>query len=258
MVGKRLADKAIIVIGSGTGIGAATSRRLAEEGAKVCLADINLAAAQAVAEDIRAKGGDAFATLIDLADESLVATAIDGAAGRFGRLDGAHINAADMATLMKDTDILDEPMAVFDRTWQVNLRGHVLCTRAILPHLLQGGGGAIVYTSSGAAVWGEPVRPAYAIAKSGMNALMRHVAAAWGKRGITANCVAPGLTITETMKERRGDTNNDFQDAMLEMTPNVRLGRPEDIAGMVAMLLSEDGRWINGQTYNVDGGVIKT
>ncbi|OCC24699.1 oxidoreductase [Croceicoccus estronivorus] len=255
MLGERLAGKAIIVVGSGTGIGAATSRRLAEEGAKVCLADINLPAAENVAEEIRSKGGEAFATLVDLADEALVKSAFDKAAEQFGKLDGAHINGADMATLVKDTDILDEPMAVFDRTMQVNLRGHVLCTRAVLPYLIANGGGGLVYTSSGAAHAGEPVRPAYAIAKSGLMALMRHVASAWGKSGVTANCVAPGLTITESMKERNG-TKSDFQVAMLEKTPSVRLGRPEDIAGVVAMLLSEDGRWINGQSYNVDGGVI--
>ena len=201
------------------------------------------------------KGGDAFAVTIDLADEKLVDAAVNAAVDRFGGLDGAHVNAADMATLLKDSNILDEPMEVFDRTIEVNLRGHVLCTRAVLPHLLRGGGGAIVYTTSGAAFAGEPVRPAYAVTKSGLTALMRHVASAWGKKGVTANCVAPGLTITDTMKAR-GNTSTDFQSAMLEHTPHVRLGEPEDIAAMVAMLLSNDGRWINGQTYNVDGGVI--
>lgn len=251
----RLTGKAIIVIGSGTGIGAATARCLAEEGASVCLADINLAAAEAVAQEIAEAGGNAFATAIDLADEDLVNTAVNAAAERFGKLDGAHINAADMATLLQDSTILDEPMAVFDRTMQVNLRGHVLCTRAVLPHLLKAGGGAIVYTTSGAAYAGEPVRPAYAIAKAGLTALARHVASAWGKQGVTANCVAPGLTITDTMKAR-GNTSTDFQAAMLQHIPATRLGEPEDIARVVAMLLSEDGRWINGQTYNVDGGSI--
>lgn len=252
VISNRLAEKAIIVIGSGTGIGAATARRLAQEGAKVCLADINLPAAERVAEDIVAEGGDAFACLIDLADEHLVNTAVEAAVGRFGKLDGAHINAADMKTLLEDANILEQPMAVFDRTIQINLRGHVLCTRAVLPQLLENGGGSIVYTTSGAAFAGEPVRPAYAITKSGLTALARHVAMAWGKKGITANCIAPGLTITESA----GATGSEFRAAMLEHTPHVRLGEPSDIANMVAMLLSEDGRWINGQTYNVDGGVI--
>ena len=246
----RLAGKAVIVIGSGTGIGAATARCLAEEGAGVCLADINLPAAEAVAQDIVGKGGDAFATVIDLADEGMVNAAVNAAADRFGKLDGAHVNAADMATLLQDSTILDEPMAVFDRTMQINLRGHVLCTRAVLPHLLKAGGGAIVYTTSGAAYAGEPVRPAYAVTKAGLTALARHVASAWGKQGVTANCVAPGLTITDAMKAQGAD----FEAAMLQHIPATRLGEPEDIARVVAMLLSEDGRWINGQTYNVDGG----
>lgn len=249
----RLKDKAVIVVGSGSGIGEATARRLAAEGARVCLADIALGAAQAVADAIVATGGTAFATYIDLAEEDSVNAAVAAAVARFGRLDGAHVNAADMVTLASDSTALDEDMAVFDRTIQVNLRGHMLCTRAVLPHLLAGGGGAIVYTSSGAADAGEPVRPAYAVAKAGINALMRHVASAWGREGITANCVAPGLTITASMKER-GNVTEEFQQAMLARTPNQRLGRPADIAGMVAMLLSEDGRWINGKVFGVDGG----
>lgn len=252
VISNRLAEKAIIVIGSGTGIGAATARRLAQEGARVCLADINIAAAQSVAEDIVSEGGDAFACMIDLADEDMVNAAVDAAVSRFGKLDGAHVNAADMRILQEDANILEQPMAVFDRTVQINLRGHVLCTRAVLPHLLENGGGAIVYTTSGAAFAGETVRPAYAMTKSGLTALMRHVATAWGKKGITANCIAPGLTITESAEA----TGSAFQAAMLEYTPHVRLGEPADIASMVAMLLSDDGRWINGQTYNVDGGVI--
>lgn len=250
---ERLKDKAIIVVGSGSGIGEATAQRLAAEGARVCLADIALSAAQGVAEGIEAAGGTAFATYIDLADEASVDQAVRAAVARFGRLDGAHINAADMVTLASDTTALDEDMAVFDRTLQVNLRGHLLCTRAILPHFRAGGGGAIVYTSSGAADAGEPVRPAYAIAKAGINALMRHVASAWGREGITANCVAPGLTITNSMKTRAKVTQ-EFQDMMLARTPNQRLGQPDDIAGMVAMLLSEDGRWMNGKVFEVDGG----
>jgi NAD(P)-dependent dehydrogenase (short-subunit alcohol dehydrogenase family) len=251
----RLKDKAVVVIGSGSGIGAATVRRLAAEGARVCVADINEAGAKAVADEVIAKGGEAVPVFIDLADEASVNAAIAIAVKKLGGLDGAHINAADLHTIMQDSNVLEEDMAVFDRTIAVNLRGHVLCTRAVLPHLLARGEGAIVYTSSGAADSAEPVRPAYASSKGGLNSLMRHVASRWGREGISANCVAPGFTITPEMKAS-GFMTQELLDGMMAQVPGTRLGTPEDIAGVVAMLLSEDGRWINGQVFNVNGGAL--
>lgn len=248
--------KAIIILGSATGIGAATAMRLAAEGARLCLADINEAGAARVAADISGNGGEAFAVPCDIADESSVNRAVAMAVEKLGGLDGAHINAADLRVIMQDSDALSVDLAVFDRTLAVNLRGHLLCTRAVLPALLKRGGGAIVYTSSGAADGGEAQRPAYAVSKGGLNALMRHVASRWGREGITANCVAPGFTITAEM-QAGGQVPKDFIELMLAHTPNRRLGKSEDIAGVVAMLLSEDGRWINGQVYNVNGGSLK-
>jgi NAD(P)-dependent dehydrogenase (short-subunit alcohol dehydrogenase family) len=251
----RLKGKAIVVVGAGTGIGAAVVRRVAAEGARVCVADINLGAAQAVAADVVKSGGEAFAVHIDVAEETSVQAAIAAAIGWLGRLDGAHINPADMSVLAHDSTILDQDLAVFDRTIQVNLRGHVLCTRAVLPHLIHAGGGAIVYTSSGACEAGEPVRPAYAIAKTGLNALMRHVASGWGKQGITANSIAPGVVLTAEMRARNSELS-ELQQLMLATTPSRRLGQSEDIAAAVALLLSDDGNWINGQVLHVNGGKI--
>ncbi|MFU8765176.1 MAG: SDR family NAD(P)-dependent oxidoreductase [Haliea sp.] len=251
----RLKDKAIVVIGSGTGIGAATVKQLAAEGARVCAADINLEAAQRVADEVRAAGGEAHAVYIDIAEERLVNRAFTEIIAALGGLDGAHVNAADLGVIFEDSDALAEDLAVFDRTLQVNLRGHLLCTRAALPHLLQRGQGAIVYTSSSAADVGENTRPAYAAAKSGLNALMRHVASRWGQEGITANCVAPGFVYTPEM-QASGQVPQALLDGMLARVPGTRLGQVEDIAGVVALLLSEQGRWINGQVYNVNGGAL--
>jgi NAD(P)-dependent dehydrogenase (short-subunit alcohol dehydrogenase family) len=251
----RLRDKALIVIGAGSGIGAATARRLAAEGARVCVADINDAGANAVAGDIVDGSGRAFPVHIDLADEASVQSAIHDAVEQLGGLDGAHINAADLQAILKDSDALEVELAIFDRTLEVNLRGHLLCTRAVLPHLVERGGGAIVYTTSGAADAAEPVRPSYAASKSGLNALMRHVASRWGRQGITANCVAPGFTVTPEMQDS-GRLSQQAMDTILAHTPSPRLGSAEDIAGVVAMLLSEDGRWINGQVYHVNGGAV--
>ncbi len=243
------------MVGAATGIGAATARRLVEEGARVCVADINMAGADELAEKLSESGGEVFALPIDLADEASVTGAVEEAADRLGGLHGAHINAADMALLNEDSDALSEDLAIFDRTLQVNLRGHLLCTRAVLPHMLSAGEGSVVYTSSGAAHVGENTRPAYAVSKAGINALMRHVASRWGKEGITANCVAPGLVITPEMTAS-GRLPEGFEKMMLSGTPSTRLGEVEDIAGVVAMLLSSDGRWINGQVLHINGGVL--
>lgn len=252
----RLAGRRIIVFGSATGIGAATVRRLAQEGAQVCAADINIAGATMVAEEA---GGATFAVHVDIADEASVQQATAAAVDRFGGLDGAHINAADLRVIMEDSDALAIDLATFDRTITVNLRGHLLCTRAILPHLVASGEGAIVYTSSGAAHGAEPTRPCYAMAKAGLNALMRHVAARWGKEGVTANVLAPGFTVTGEMKaqmDANAEEARKWADYYMARTPHTRLGTSEDHAGVVAMLLSQDGRWINGGIFDVNGGSL--
>lgn len=251
----RLAGKAILVVGSGTGIGAATVRRLAAEGARVAAADINSPAVEAVVAEVTAAGGEAFAVPVDIADEAAVGAMVKVAVERLGRLDGVHVNAADLRIIFDDSDAVDEAMSVFDRTLSVNLRGHFLVTRAVVPHLLAGGGGAVVYTSSSAGDFGEPTRPAYAVSKSGLNALMRHVASRWGREGITANCVAPGFVRTPEMIAA-GQPDQALLDRFLSVVPGTRLGRVEDIAAMVALLLSEDGRWVNGQVIHVNGGAL--
>jgi NAD(P)-dependent dehydrogenase (short-subunit alcohol dehydrogenase family) len=251
----RLKDKAIIVVGAGSGIGASTVRRLAAEGAHVAVADINLPAAETVAQSVVDTGGRAFAVAIDIADEAAVTQAFGEALDRLGRLDGAHINAADLRVIFGDSDALDEELAVFDRTHQVNLRGHLLCTRAALPHLLASGEGAIVYTSSGACDAGDSQRPAYASAKAGLNALMRHVAQRWGAEGVTANCVAPGFTITPEMAAS-GMLPDSLVEGFLKTTPHRRVGKVEDISAMVALLLSREGAWINGQVIHINGGSL--
>jgi len=140
---------------------------------------------------------------------------------------------------------------VFMHTIDVNLKGHLLCTRHALPHLLERGGGALVYTSSAAGHIGEPERPSYAASKAGINSLVRHVASHWGRQGIRANSIAPGLVVTPAM-----DTGlpSEFRDYALRVGRSPRLGRPDDIAGMVAFLVSDDGEWVNGQVLSVDGG----
>ena len=246
-----LRDKVIVVAGGGGNIGAATALRLAEAGATLVVGDLNPEAAKAVAEQACAKGCRAVGVGFDATDEGSVARLIGTAVEQFGGLDGIHINFADLSIIFQDKDALSTPMEVFDRTIAVNLRGHLVTTRHALPALLKRGGGAIVYTVSGAAFVGAPEYLCYSMAKAGTTALMRHVATRWGKEGIRANAVAPGLVLTEAVKAGMGE---EVKAQMLAMSPSTRLGRPTDIASVVALLLSGEGEWITGQVISVDGG----
>ena len=248
---RRLEGKVAIVAGGATGIGAASARRLGSEGASVVIGDINLESARRVAAEIAGEGGNAIAIHCDIGDENSVAAMVKAAVDNYGGLDLIHINAADLSIIGQDFDVLAVSMRIFDRTIEIDLRGHVLCTRAALPELLRRGGGAIVYTSSGAAHSAEPTRVSYAVAKAGLHALMRHVATRWGRENIRANVVAPGLVLSETAL---ANLNEAQLAGALAMAPTTRLGKPQDLAATVAFLMSADGEWINGQVISVDGG----
>ena len=185
-----LSDKVAVVAGGAGGIGTASSLRLAEEGAAVVVGDLDGDAARGVAARINDAGGRAVDLAFDIADEDLGARASSTSPCRRTTAGSIclHCNAAalDPDIIGRDSDVETVPLDVFDRTIAVNLRGHFLCTRLAIPHLSRRGGGAIVYTASAAAYIGEPERPSYAIAKSGLTALARHVASRWGKEGIRA------------------------------------------------------------------------
>jgi len=246
-----LQDKVAIVAGGGSGIGAATARRLAEAGARIVIGDLKPEAADSVAAQIREQGGRAIGIGFDVTDEPSVARLVAAAVEGFGGLDAIHINFADLSIIFQDKDALSTPLDVFDRTIAVDLRGHLVCTRHAVPALLARGGGSIVYTVSGAAFVGSADYVCYSMAKAGITALMRHVATRWGKDGIRANAVAPGLVLTDAV---RAGMSEAAKAQMLAMGRTPRLGQPQDIAGMVALLMSEEGGWITGQVVSVDGG----
>jgi NAD(P)-dependent dehydrogenase (short-subunit alcohol dehydrogenase family) len=250
-----LDGRIVLVAGGAGGIGTATSVRLGEEGARVLVADLDEAGAEAAAARINAAGGTARSTRIDLRDEASVIAAVALTVETYGGLDVLHANAADLSpeTIGQDSEVGSLPLEVFDRTLAVALRGHLLCAQHALPRLLERGGGALLFTSSAAAFAGEPERPSYAMAKSGLGGLVRHIASRWGKEGIRANAVAPGLVLTETI---RGSLDPAFRDMALAVTRSDRLGTPEDIAALIAFLASDDASWINGQVISVDGGAV--
>lgn len=249
-----LRDRVAVVAGGGSGIGAATGARLAHEGAAVVVGDLVGRRADQVAADIRLAGGRAVGAQFDISDDEQVEELMTVAVDEFGGLDLVHANAADLSeqTIFSDSDALAMSLEVFDRTIRVNLRGFLLCTRHAIPRLLDRGGGAIVYTSSATAHTGEPRRAAYGMSKSGINALMRHVSSRWGRDGVRANCVAPGLVLTPVIRDKFGP---EALQRALDMGRSARLGEADDIAAAVAFLLSDDAAWITGQVVSVDGGL---
>lgn len=246
----RLENKVIVVAGAG-GIGDELARRYAAEGAAVVIGDRDAAVAQVVAGEIESTGGRAVATPLDGADDASIAALVRLAVARFGGLDGFHANYASFLDGQSGADILDLPLETYDEVMRTNARGFVLCTRHAVPKMLERGGGSMLYTTSGAAFMGEPVRAAYAMSKVAVHALMRHVATRFGPRGIRANAVAPGAIAHARFDAVMPD---DVVQTMCDRIPVGRLGRPQDIAAMSALLMSDEGSFITGQVLSADGG----
>lgn len=249
-----LKDKVIVVAGGATGLGAESARRLAEEGARVVVGDINAAAGRAtVAEIDRDDGGRAAFVEFDISNDGSCAALIEAAVETYGGVDGLFNVAADLSaeTIGRDTDLLTVPLDVWKRTLDVNLTGYMLTARYAVPRLLERGGGAIINTVSGLVLNGDPSRPAYGASKNGVVALTRHIASRWGQDGIRCNAIAPGLVATDNSWSVNDEAHRERVRAMIR---SPRFGRPSDIAAMASFLLSDDGEWINGQLYAVNGG----
>jgi NAD(P)-dependent dehydrogenase (short-subunit alcohol dehydrogenase family) len=246
----QLEGKVIVVAGAG-GIGSGLARRYASGGAEVVVGDINLAAAEAAASEIHAGGGTGRALQLDGADEESIRAAVALAVSEFGGLDGFHANFASFGDGESGQDLLELPMEVFDEVMRVNMRGFVLCTRVALPAMIARGGGSMLYTSSGASFMGQPVRVAYAMSKLAVHALMRNVASRYGRDGIRANALTPGMVTHARFEDT---VPPEYAQATIDRTPMGRLGRPADVAAMAALLMSDEGSFVTGQVISVDGG----
>lgn len=249
---KRLEGKTILVAGAGA-IGSALVRRYAAEGASVVLGDIDVDGAQSVVDDIVAAGGRAIAALLDGTDESSIVAAVARCGETFGGLDGLHANFAMFEDFDRDVGITELDLGIFDRVMQVNVRGFLLCTRHALPLLIARGGGAILYTGSIAAYTGGPRRVAYAMSKAAILALMRHVASRHGRDGVRANVIVPGFILRPNQDHLyRPEIIQGMKDIALIKS---RIGYPDDIAALAALLMADEGSFITGQSIAVDGGV---
>src|SRR5215469_13589167 len=182
-----LQDKVAIVAGGVAGnIGGAAATRLAEEGVRVVIGDLNEGGAQALADQIKSAGGDAIGRELDISDESSFAGLIEFAAATYGRIDGLFNVAADLSAnnLGRDTDVLSVPIEVWQRTIDVTLSGYMYGIRHAMPVMIESGGGSIVNTMSSAVWMAEPVRVSYSSTKAALAALTRHTATVGGKKGV--------------------------------------------------------------------------
>lgn len=248
----RFKGKVALVTGAGHGIGHATALRFAQEGATVVVADLDAAAAQAVADEISALGHNALGIRVDVADEHDCERMAAMTIAQFGRLDIVFANAG----ISADAPILELTVDQWDRVLGVNLRGVFLTCKSCIP-ALKIAGGAIVTMSSSMAGWDtSAMGAAYMASKEGVAGLTRSLALQLGGYGIRVNAVCPGVIRTGLGVDT--DTSAPVQDAHFERfarrTPLRRVGDPEDVAAVVAFLASNDARHMTGSLLLIDGG----
>lgn len=250
----KLADKVALITGAGSGIGAATARLMAAAGAKVVCAGMPATGVQAVAQELTAAGHQALALPIDVADGAQVAAAVAQTVAHFGRLDFVVANAG-IQLHTQDVNLHELPEEIWDRTHDVNYRGvYLTCKHGLAQLVQQGAGGAIVIVASVTALNGRSVNPAYMSGKHGLIGLTRYIAVHYAKHGIRCNAVCPGAL--ERTPNHDIHPNPVGREQMIsERAPLGRLGRPEEIAPMIAFLCSDDASYATGASFVIDGGL---
>ncbi|MCW2579324.1 MAG: fabG7 [Blastococcus sp.] len=241
-----------IVTGAARGIGAATARRLAEDGFAVAVLDLGESDAQGTVGEIEAAGGRALAVGADVGDADQVQAAVDRIADELGPpvvlVNNAGVTRDNLLFRMSDTD--------WDLVMHVHLRGSFLMTRAVQKHMIDATWGRIVNLSSTSAL-GNRGQANYSAAKAGLQGFTKTLAIELGKFGVTANAIAPGFIVTDMTRataERIGQEWEPYVAARAAAIPVARAGQPEDIAHTVSFLVSEGAGFVSGQVIYVAGG----
>ncbi len=243
-----LQGKVVIVTGGGAGLGRAFSLGFAKAGAKVAVADVNLAGAEDTAVQIRSEGGAAIALRVDVADEASTEAMAADAVKAFGAID-VLVNNAGIYASLKRRPFFEIPVEEWDRVMAVNLKGPFLCAKAVHPHM-RARGGKIVNVASATVMSGSPMWMHYVASKGGVIAMTRVMARELGTQNVNVNALAPGFTLTEAslgMMENAATYG-------VERGAIKRAATPEDMVGAALWLASPLSAFMTGQTLVVDGG----
>jgi len=253
----RFADKRIIVTGSGRGIGRAIARRFAEEGAAVAISDIDRETAEATAAEINETGGRALAIELDVRSSESVRAMLDAVVAEWGRVD-VLVNNAGITIAKPVVEFTEEE---WERTLDINLKGVFRCSQLAAVQMITQGGGKIINLSSESGKTAKPNFTIYAASKFGVVGFTQGLAQELAPHGITVNAVCPGIVHTPMWEEldrvlakRMGKKEGEILATRKEQIPLGRLEQPEDVAGVVAFLASDDANYMTGQSVNVTGG----
>ena len=255
---KRLEGKVAFITGAGSGIARAASRIFAREGARVAVVEINADAGRATEALVREAGGEAFFIETDVRNEESVKRAVALTLERFGKLDVLYNVAGGSRT--EDDLVTEVDLSVWQATMTLDVLGQLLCCRHAIPRIIEGGGGAVVNMSSGAALRGASPAHVYTAAKGAIISLTRALAGTYAKDNVRVNAICAGRILTERITSRYGTPDRagpvvDLQDAAGRVKEYpFWVGPPEDIANIALFLACDESRMITGTAIPADGG----